>query len=1543
MQELIRPLNGLKRNNYDYQDVSDSANNTFKVTDLSDKFLLGKNSFKLHLKEDILVFRSQVYIDILDSFGNPVYYKIISDNLPNKERIVAVYIYDSTPVGDCEIIIAGRLNIDPRTGLKVPYSNDVSSPDYHGIPNVVWRKVVQINPQESEDRIYYSTPPTVTYSEVRKPQYQLSTDNRLVSLVPTSSGRATMYSNRGQLTTTDTIKAPAGGHLINSDTGSATFIPIAAANNDNEIASLYFSGFTLSSSMEGGRLFVNNISYSYPSDAFVTQSRVINYSGSIVKVVSENLCYVNPPLYQVIPYTDVNGNSKNLVVEGFSEMANFTASFRTEPTITTDSSSYNSYIKLQIKNTEPEIGSVKSISVKAKQINKPGKIVDLGTFKVDKKNILIVDSDTYTMTSRGIEPLSLGNLRKLGTVSNYWTGSNTIGLSNEFTRDSGVLDGAKYLSTFEAIIPTEEDYGEFRLKSQYFPTVYADTEYQLSFDILIGSTPPPVIPAQVDVYISGSDVVGSNYIRNAFLSPLKNTRFGTYIGSIDASKTYRHSVKLYFTAEKSGNVTPVFVNRCVNNVYGNIELSVRNEPGYSSKFLDLEVPLPTEFNSKSEIELEIDFLNSNNESANYKSSLYGVVFQGNTPQTGSGNAAVIPPGTVSGSDQLTGSFDGRYETRGRGIVSGSNQITEFGFVNTSSIYPFTGSTNTRLNIIEQTTGSLNSYTGSANTRFNLIEIKTGSYATTGSNTFIGNQKIVGYVTASAISSSYFDFDRLNNGNAPTWKEGRIYYDFEYGAFSAYNDSSDIVLRIGQESLLRVFNNSGTTITKGSAVKVSGSQGDYPYIYLAKSEIHTSSYVHENHIIGLASHDILTGAPGYVTQRGTVRNIDTSTLVAGDVLFLSSSAGQLTATPPTYPNEIVRVGYVIRSHANGIIFVSPSAPIHIKEINSFSSSEQPRDKDLWVYKSSIGGWYNTNKDLELTGSFSGSFNGMISGSGQVKDLLPSGTVSGSTQLTSSYDTRYERKGTGIFSSSAQIGPTGIYSSSGTIPRDVTVYASNVKFQSSPNVSNYKISYQYDTIVTEGNLNSPQSGSFSYSTGDELDNFRAFLNIDAAGPSIEIGTKEISASRSTSLLVTQELSANFTSQSGESTAFTLASPDGTVFYDSRNVIKGMEYGGNYTASLINRDRSIPDVGTVKKIVSGSTFQTGSFATTGSNLFNGSQSISGSLNVSQSITANNYTGVFNGQPSSSAQIKVLLPTGTVSGSEQLTSSYDTRYERKGTGIVSSSQQINNLIPNIVSSSVQLTSSYDTRYHRLGTGVLSGSAQIATEISGAFTQTSSSLAGRIGSIETKSLYSSSLQVDYNQISNKPVVSGSGLYRILLSSGSASSSYSHQNLKYDTSQSAFYLTGSTNLNGNLFQTGSTSTRMTYIWDGPKVVGATPGIEWTNQPAAVNTWLGTSGTPTLDACYIGDFTEITQGRLYTGLSTIAGSTTCSLEVQYSLDGASSWTPMVTLTVGNVIGHKDSGWARIPDGSRTFCYIRLVGWGGDGLRDPRFSPPIVLFR
>jgi hypothetical protein len=64
-------------------------------------------------------------------------------------------------------------------------------------------------------------------------------------------------------------------------------------------------------------------------------------------------------------------------------------------------------------------------------------------------------------------------------------------------------------------------------------------------------------------------------------------------------------------------------------------------------------------------------------------------------------------------------------------------------VTTGSLNTHTSSATIRLNSIETTTGSLNVFTSSTSPRLNSVESKTGSYATTGSNAFIGTQTITG--------------------------------------------------------------------------------------------------------------------------------------------------------------------------------------------------------------------------------------------------------------------------------------------------------------------------------------------------------------------------------------------------------------------------------------------------------------------------------------------------------------------------------------------------------------------------------------------------------------------------------------------------------------------------------------------------------------------------------------------------------------------------------------------------------------------------------
>jgi hypothetical protein len=77
--------------------------------------------------------------------------------------------------------------------------------------------------------------------------------------------------------------------------------------------------------------------------------------------------------------------------------------------------------------------------------------------------------------------------------------------------------------------------------------------------------------------------------------------------------------------------------------------------------------------------------------------------------------------------------------KGNQTISGSLSVT--GSV-TSSFFVGDGSHLTNLPISHlTTTSSFNSFTSSANGRLNSIELKTGSYATTGSNTFLGSQTI----------------------------------------------------------------------------------------------------------------------------------------------------------------------------------------------------------------------------------------------------------------------------------------------------------------------------------------------------------------------------------------------------------------------------------------------------------------------------------------------------------------------------------------------------------------------------------------------------------------------------------------------------------------------------------------------------------------------------------------------------------------------------------------------------------------------------------
>jgi hypothetical protein len=157
------------------------------------------------------------------------------------------------------------------------------------------------------------------------------------------------------------------------------------------------------------------------------------------------------------------------------------------------------------------------------------------------------------------------------------------------------------------------------------------------------------------------------------------------------------------------------------------------------------------------------------------------------------------------------------------------------------------------------------------------------------------------------------------------------------------------------------------------------------------------------------------------------------------------------------------------------------------------------------------------------------------------------------------------------------------------------------------------------------------------------------------------------------------------------------------------------------------------------------------------------------------------------------------------------------------------------------------------------------------------------------------------------------------------------------------FFTGTSKFNGSFFKTNSPSVKQVHQWGGTITAGAAPGIVWTNMPAALAVWLNSSATLTNDSTFITDLTEYTECRLFTSLQVAGAAATTLIKVQYSPTIGGTYLDMVSVTIGNTTGAKDSGWVSIPVEARGLEYIRLVGQNGNGTIDPRFSPPILLIR
>lgn len=164
---------------------------------------------------------------------------------------------------------------------------------------------------------------------------------------------------------------------------------------------------------------------------------------------------------------------------------------------------------------------------------------------------------------------------------------------------------------------------------------------------------------------------------------------------------------------------------------------------------------------------------------------------------------------------------------------------------------------------------------------------------------------------------------------PAHEEGLVFWDDSKKALSYYNENSEVTVNLGQELLIRVYNNSGSDIPNGKVVCPVGNLNELPTIALANAREKDKS-----RLVGLTTCNIPNLSYGYICKLGSVGGIDTSMFTFGALVYLSETQpGELTTSRPTdgsYPVIIGAIGKV--DAVDGRIIVDINVGDNTVEVN-----------------------------------------------------------------------------------------------------------------------------------------------------------------------------------------------------------------------------------------------------------------------------------------------------------------------------------------------------------------------------------------------------------------------------------------------------------------------------------------------------------------------------------------------------------------------------------------------------------------------------------
>ena len=252
----------------------------------------------------------------------------------------------------------------------------------------------------------------------------------------------------------------------------------------------------------------------------------------------------------------------------------------------------------------------------------------------------------------------------------------------------------------------------------------------------------------------------------------------------------------------------------------------------------------------------------------------------------------------------------------------------------------------------------------------------------------------------------------------TWNVGDM-------LISTYDTDVDGVVDSAERIQIVVRNSTGSTLTKGQIVYLTGATGNRPNAVLAQANSEATS----SKTIGMVIADIPNNSDGQIAVNGTLHDLNTNSFTAGDSLWLgaTTAGGMVANTPPAEPNHSVFIGYVARAHPTlGRVVLAIQNGYELDELHGVEITSVANN-DILKYNSTSGLWENSNalstKQDTITGAATTITSSNLTasralvsdGSGKVATNAVTSTELGYLSgVTSAIQTQLNAKGIGILS-------------------------------------------------------------------------------------------------------------------------------------------------------------------------------------------------------------------------------------------------------------------------------------------------------------------------------------------------------------------------------------------------------------------------------------------------------------------------------------------------------------------------------------------------